>query len=207
MSIGFKFGVECESLPRSSADLDHGLRERLRRSPSPRGGVLCEGEDGPCNETVLGDSRPFAVRASERSSTELLLSERKARSEHVKTHRLPAPERLLNDDGGSGRSWSKMGLGSVGCEILGLRPELVLDRGSTELIDARPGSDPLEFERLNHLVGLDRKDVNPFEGDAERGKLSEPLGERAPCVGSPASGGLNVLTDGTARRGAMNGGR
>lgn len=77
----------------------------------------------------------------------------------------------------------------------------MLDRGSTELIDERPGSELLEFERLNHFVGLDRKDVNPFEGDAERGKLSEPPGERAPCAGSPASGGLNVLTDGAARRG------
>ena len=205
--MGLRLGVECESLPKSSADLDHGLRERLRRSPSPRDGAMRECEEGPCKEGVLGDSKPVAVRASDRSSTELRSSKRKARDKHIGTQRLPAPDRLHKSDGGSGRNWSKMGLGSVGCDILGFRPELVLALGSTELIDERPGREPLELERLNHLVGLERKDVKPFEGEAERGKLSEPPGERAPCVGSPASGGLNVLTDGTARRGAMNGGR
>lgn len=92
----------------------------------------------------------------------------------------------------------------MGCDILGFLPELVLDRGSVELMDVRPGSDPLEFERLNHFVGLDRNDVKPFEGDAERGKLREPPGERAPCACGPASGGLNVLIDGVVRRGAMD---
>ena len=73
-----------------------------------------------------------------------------------------------------------MGLGSVGCDIFGFR-ELVLARGSDELMEVRPpGSDPLELERLNHLVGFERKDAKPFEGEAERGKLSEPPGERAP---------------------------
>ena len=64
---------------------------------------------------------------------------------------------------------STIGLGSVGCEILCLRVELVLDRGSIELMDARPT--PPEFERLNHLVGLVNSCVKPLEGEAERGRL------------------------------------
>ena len=78
----------------------------------------------------------------------------------------------------------------------------MLGLGSEER-DGRPGKDPLELERLNHLVGLLRNEVKPLDGDAERGKLSEPPGERAPCDCSPASGGLNVLIDGAPRRGAM----
>ena len=37
-----------------------------------------------------------------------------------------------------GTSVSKMGRGSVGCDILCLREELVLERGSLELMDERP---------------------------------------------------------------------
>lgn len=59
-----------------------------------------------------------------------------------------------------------IGLGSVGCDILCLRVELVLDRGSEELTEVRPT--PPEFERLNHFVGLVKSCVNPFEGDADR---------------------------------------
>ena len=72
-----------------------------------------------------------------------------------------------------------MGLGSVGCDILSCLPELMLGLGSEEM-DGRPDKDPLELERLNHLVGLLRKEVKPFDGEVERGKLSEPPGERAP---------------------------
>ena len=37
--MGLKVGdfVEVENFPRSSADLDQGFRERLRRSPKPLG--------------------------------------------------------------------------------------------------------------------------------------------------------------------------
>lgn len=104
MSIGFRFGVECESFPRSSADLDHGLRDRFRRSPSPREGVVRDEDEEPCRDGVLGDSSPVAVRASERSSTELVWFERNARLKDDNTHRLPTPDKLLKPDGGSGRS-------------------------------------------------------------------------------------------------------
>ena len=88
----------------------------------------------------------------------------------------------------------------MGCDIFGFLPELVLDLGSVELMDARPGIEPLEFERLNHFAGLVRNDAKPFDGDAERGKLREPPGERAPWVCGPASFGLSVLIDGGPRR-------
>ena len=96
-----------------------------------------------------------------------------------------------------------MGLGSVGCEILGFLAELVLDLGSVELVEERPVKEPLEFERLNHLVGLDRNEVKPFDGDADRGNVNAPPGERAAWFDNPASGGLNVLTDGAPRRGPI----
>lgn len=84
---------------------------------------------------------------------------------------------------------------------MAFRPaELVLDRGSIELVDERPPVLPPEADLLNHFVGLDRKPVNPVEGEVERGKLREPgawLGESV----LPDSEGLKVLDDGAPRRG------
>ena len=48
------------------------------------------------------------------------------------------------------------------------RAELELDRGSVELMDVRPGMDPLEFDRWNHFVGLNSCE-NPADGETERG--------------------------------------
>ena len=57
---------------------------------------------------------------------------------------------------------------------MGLRPaELVLDRGSVELVDERPAMLPPDADLLNHFVGFERKPVKP-EGEAERGKLRKP---------------------------------
>ena len=68
-----------------------------------------------------------------------------------------------------------MGRGSVGCDILCLRVELVLERGSLALIDERPP--PPEFERLNHFVGLVKSWVKPPDGDEDRGVLRKLAGE------------------------------
>jgi hypothetical protein len=59
-----------------------------------------------------------------------------------------------------------IGLGSVGCDIFGFRPELALLRGSDVAVDIR------EFEGFqpNHFEGLDRNWVNPDDGEAVRGK-------------------------------------
>ena len=86
---------------------------------------------------------------------------------------------------------STIGRGSVGCEILCLRVELVLERGSLELMDERPP--PLEVELLNHFVGFVKIWVKapPPEGEVERGvprKLPGDEGE-----GVVASGGLRLL--------------
>lgn len=96
-----------------------------------------------------------------------------------------------------------MGRGSVGCEILGLRPELELERGSVELIDERPGMAPLELDLVNHFEGLEKKLERPVDGETERGKFCEP-GDRAPWGTRPLSGGLNVSIDGAPRRGGMS---
>ena len=93
-----------------------------------------------------------------------------------------------------GTKVSMIGRGSVGCDILCLRVELVLERGSLELMDERPW--PPEFVRLNHLFV---KSVKPFEGDAERGVLRKLAGDEG--EGVVASGGLRVLE--TLLRGAM----
>ncbi len=89
-----------------------------------------------------------------------------------------------------------IGRGSVGCDILCLRVELelVLERGSLELIDVRPC--PPELERLNHLFV---NAVKLLEGDAERGVLRKLAGEEGDGV--VASGGLRVLD--TLLRGAI----
>lgn len=76
----------------------------------------------------------------------------------------------------------------------------MLDRGSFELVDARPGILPLDADLLNHFVGFERNPVNP-EGEAERGKLRGP--EACAREGAPVSGGLNELADGAPRRGGM----
>lgn len=48
VSIGVSAGedAEAEIFPRSSADLDQGLRDMLRRSPRPRENPACGGEEG-----------------------------------------------------------------------------------------------------------------------------------------------------------------
>ena len=70
-------GVDCdiENLPRSSADFDQGLRDRLRRSPKPCEGRVRVGEDSWWEVCPPGEpSIPVWVRASERSRTELEIS-------------------------------------------------------------------------------------------------------------------------------------
>lgn len=101
---------------------------------------------------------------------------------------------------GSGRSWSRIGRGSVGWEILGFLAKLELGRGSFELMEVRPGTAPLEADRVNHFVGLNSWE-KPVDGEAERG-IEEP-GERDPACGAPVSGGLRVLMDGVPRFGDM----
>ena len=72
MSIGLRAGVEYESMPRSSADLDHALRDIFLRSPNHREGTAREGDDELCMEGALGEpSRVVIVRARDRSSTDL----------------------------------------------------------------------------------------------------------------------------------------
>ena len=80
---------------------------------------------------------------------------------HLLAECMPKAPRL------GGTKVSSMGRGSVGCEILCLRVELVLVRGSLEEMDERPT--PPEFERLNHFVGLVKICVKPPEGEVERG--------------------------------------
>ena len=98
-----------------------------------------------------------------------------------------------------GTSESKIGRGSVGCEILCLRVELVLERGSLELMDDRPW--PLEVERLNHFEGFEKICVMPPEGDEDREVLRKLAGEEG--EGVVVAGGLRVLD--VVRRGAMRG--
>ena len=63
----------------------------------------------------------------------------------------------------------RIGLGSVGWDILGFRvTELVLDLGSTLPDMLLP-----ELGDLNHFEGFDNKPENP-EGEEERGKLKRP---------------------------------
>ncbi len=90
-----------------------------------------------------------------------------------------------------------IGRGSVGCEILCLREELVLERGSLDM-ELRP-PEP-DVERLNHFVGCVKSFVNPLEGDTERGVLRK-LAAGDEGDGVVASGGLRVLEP--CRRGAM----
>ena len=85
---------------------------------------------------------------------------------------------------------------------MGFLPELELARGSTELVDARPGIAPLELDLENHFVGFVKNCVKPVDGDADRGKLVAP-GERAPDGASPVSGGTNVSIDGAPLRGGI----
>lgn len=85
---------------------------------------------------------------------------------------------------------------------MGFLPELELARGSTELMDARPGMAPLELDLENHFVGFEKNCVKPVDGDADRGKVVAP-GERAPDEGVPPSGGHNVLMDGAPLRGGI----
>ena len=92
---------------------------------------------------------------------------------------------------------STIGRGSVGCEILCLREELVLERGSLDM-ELRP-PDP-DVERPNHFVGCVKSFVNPFEGDTERGVFRK-LTPGDEGDGVVASGGLRVLEP--WRRGAM----
>lgn len=92
---------------------------------------------------------------------------------------------------------SKIGRGSVGCEILCLRPELVLERGSLELMEDLPC--PPELDRLNHFVGLVKSCVKPLEGDEERGVPRKPAGDDG--EGVVAAGGLSVFDP--VRRGGM----
>lgn len=93
-----------------------------------------------------------------------------------------------------------IGRGSVGCEILCLREELVLERGSLDM-ELRP-PEP-DVERLNHFVGCVKSFVNPFEGDTERGVLRK-LAPGDEGEGVDASGGLRVFEP--CRRGAMGSG-
>ncbi|KAI1790397.1 hypothetical protein LXA43DRAFT_1016929 [Ganoderma leucocontextum] len=95
---------------------------------------------------------------------------------------------------------SMIGRGSVGWEILCLREELVLERGSLET-ELRP-PEP-DVERLNHFVGCVKSLVNPFEGDTERGVLRK-LAAGDEGDGVDASGGLSVFEP--CRRGAMGSG-
>jgi hypothetical protein len=83
---------------------------------------------------------------------------------------------------------------------LGFLAELELKRGSFELMDVRPGMEPLEFDLLNHFVGFVKNCVKPVDGDADRGMLPVPEpGERCPG-GRPASGGLNISNEGAPLR-------
>lgn len=82
-----------------------------------------------------------------------------------------------------------------------LPDELVLGLGSIELVEDLPATFPVELERLNHFVGLDKNWVKPEDGEAERGKLRKPV--EGEVEGTPMSGGLNELEDGAPRRRAM----
>ena len=135
MSIGLRLGeVGRASFPRSSADLDHGFRDRFLKSPSPRDAAPRDGDEGSREPEPWPPSWCVLVRPSDKSYTDLLA--------------------LGMFSVGSGRSWSRMGRGSVGWEIFGFLAELVLGRGSFELVEERPGSAPLETDRVNHFVGL-----------------------------------------------------
>ena len=122
-------------------------------------------------------------------------SDRTEGTRKLETHLLPAC--IPNPPRFGGTSVSKMGRGSVGCDILCLRDELVLERGSLELMDDLPT--PPELERLNHFVGLVKSWVKPPDGDEDRGVLRKLAGEDG--EGVVVGGGLRVLE--AVRRGAM----
>lgn len=66
--MGAEDGV---NFPRSSADLDQGLREMLRKSPRPFEIPGCDGDDGVLGEDLGWPSKEVGVRARDRSSTDL----------------------------------------------------------------------------------------------------------------------------------------
>lgn len=69
---------------------------------------------------------------------------------------------------------SRIGLGSVGRDILCFLPEELLILGS----EAAAMVLIFGFDALlpNHLEGFERKFVNPFEGEVERGKPNVAVG-------------------------------
>ena len=74
VSIGVSFGLVLvgDILPRSSADLDHGLLFSALRSPNPPCDTIgCEGEDGVRSACGRESGKAVAVRASDRSATDL----------------------------------------------------------------------------------------------------------------------------------------
>ena len=75
MSVGEE--AEADILPRSSADFDQGLREMLRKSPSPpREEPGGGGEDGIRFAWGRESGTADVVRARERSTTDLHCSVR-----------------------------------------------------------------------------------------------------------------------------------
>jgi len=93
-----------------------------------------------------------------------------------------------------------IGRGSVGLEILGFLPELVL----LLFVYSELPVDGRVFEEflLNHLAGFERNWVKPEDGELARGK-ERNAGEGADEEWVKISWGLNVLADGAPRRGAM----
>ena len=70
VSIGVRIGAGIweDSLLRSSADFDQGLRDRFRRSPSPRDIAGWVGDGGIRGEGGFGwSSNPVAVRDKSRT--------------------------------------------------------------------------------------------------------------------------------------------
>jgi len=91
-----------------------------------------------------------------------------------------------------------MGLGSVGWDIFGFRPELALLLGS----EAAPLVRGFEEFQLNHFEGFDKNWEKPEDGEVARGK-ERKAGEDAKEECVKGSWGLNELDDGAPRRGAM----
>ena len=71
--MGVRVGVEADAdiIPRSSADFDQGFLARERKSPSPPPKEGGDGEDGVRFAPGLESGVAVAVRANDRSATDL----------------------------------------------------------------------------------------------------------------------------------------